>query len=65
MLRRPQRTSDRAALPRGLIGGYRPVLSLMRLAETTSWGQKMSATCFAARSVAFPVRHQPTTRVTP
>jgi hypothetical protein len=42
VLRRPQRTSDRdVALLRGLAGGFRPVLSLMRLAETTSWGQKI------------------------
>jgi hypothetical protein len=42
VLRRPQRPADRdAALLRGLAGGYRPVLSLMRLAETTSWRQKI------------------------
>jgi len=42
VLRRPQRPSDReVALLRGLEGGFRPVLSLMRLAETTSWGQKI------------------------
>jgi hypothetical protein len=53
VLRRAQRSSDRdVALLHGLAGGFRPVLSLMRLAETTSWGQKIFL-------VPFTPKHQP------
>jgi hypothetical protein len=53
VLRRPQRPADRdVALLRGLSGGYHPVLSLMRLAETTSWRQQIFL-------VPFTPTHQP------